>query len=368
MDKTHFKQIILDQIPIIDVRAPIEFLEGAIPGSVNLPVMNNEERAQVGTIYKRQGQAAAIALGQQLVSGEIKEQRIKAWQNYILQKPEAVITCFRGGLRSKISQEWIFQAGISRPRIEGGYKAFRNFLIEETLRFSERDSGPNGASPDTHDLLVVSGATGSGKTALLRELAAKLPILDLEKMANHRGSAFGGFASPQPNQTNFENELACALIRLDHQIRNEKKFVLVEDESRLVGTRAIPPSFFELMRNSPLVLIEETLEVRTENTYREYVLRADSNKTLLFESFKNATKRISKKLGGLRAQELLKNMDESIQEYEKSGSLESNKIWIKKLLEWYYDPMYLGSLERRNPKIIFKGTREEVQHHLILSR
>lgn len=351
-----FKKIILEKTPIIDVRAPIEFLEGSLTGSMNLPIMNNEERTQVGTAYKKHGSDVAIELGNKLVNEIIRQQRIQKWCEYITENPNAVVTCFRGGLRSKIAQEWISVAGIARPRIEGGYKSFRNYLIEETSRLSK-----------VNHLLVVGGATGSGKTALLREIQNQKTILDLEKTANHRGSAFGAFASPQPNQTNFENQLAYDLIGIESRLLHAEQSILVEDESRLVGTCAIPSSYFALLRSSPLVIIEESLEIRTENTYQEYVLGTGFQHDLMFEKFKDATKRISNRLGGLRAQEILKNIEDSAQEFLDSGSLERNKIWIQKLLAWYYDPMYLDSMEKRDPKVIFRGTREELKKYLLPS-
>ncbi len=348
-----FRKIILEEMPIIDVRAPIEYFDGAFPGSVNLPIMNNEERAKVGTTYKLRGRDSAIELGNQLVSGQIREQRVQSWCEYIVKNPQTIVTCFRGGLRSKIAQEWIFQTGIARPRIDGGYKALRSYLIAETERLS-----------NASHLLIVSGATGSGKTILLRAIHNRRAILDLEKIANHRGSAFGANASSQPNQTNFENELAGELIRIESRLSSEKQSILVEDESCLVGDRSIPSSYFALMRRSPVILIEESLEVRIENTYQEYVVNAGPLLEVVFETFKSATKRISKKLGGVRTQEILKNIDESILEFGKSKTLETNKVWIRKLLEWYYDPMYSGSIEKRDPKIIFKGTRQEVLTYL----
>ncbi len=353
IQSSEFRKIILEKLPIIDVRAPVEYLDGAFPGSVNLPIMSDDERAKVGTTYKLQGRQSAIELGNQLVHGPIKEQRIQNWCDYILKNPQAVVTCFRGGLRSQIAQEWISRAGIARPRIDGGYKALRTYLIEETERLS-----------NVSHLLIVSGATGSGKTILLREVQQRRAILDLEKIANHRGSAFGAYVSPQPNQTNFENELACELIRIESKQNSKEQSILVEDESVLVGDRCIPASYFARMRKSPVILIEETLDVRTENTYQEYVVSAGPQLEVVFENFKSATKRISKKLGGARTQEILKNIDDSILEFKKSKSLDANKIWIRKLLEWYYDPMYSGSIKKRNPNTIFKGTRQEILAYL----
>jgi len=111
--------LISDERPLIDVRAPVEFAQGALPGAVNLPLMNDEERHQVGIAYKQQGQTAAIALGERLVSGDIKQARITAWQAYLTEHPDALIYCFRGGLRSQIAQQWLEETGISRHACKG---------------------------------------------------------------------------------------------------------------------------------------------------------------------------------------------------------------------------------------------------------
>lgn len=118
--------LIREERPLIDVRAPVEFAQGALPGAVNLPLMIDDERHQVGIAYKKHGQAAAIELGERLVSGAVKQARIAAWQAYLAEYPNALIYCFRGGLRSQITQQWLEEAGISRPRLEGGWKAMRH--------------------------------------------------------------------------------------------------------------------------------------------------------------------------------------------------------------------------------------------------
>ena len=130
---TDFRHIFLNDVPMMDVRAPVEFGQGAFPGVVNHPLMNDDERQQVGTCYKQKGQDAAIALGHQLVSGATKQQRIEAWAGFAQAQPQGVLYCFRGGLRSQIVQQWLkSEAGISYPRVVGGYKAMRTFLIDTT--------------------------------------------------------------------------------------------------------------------------------------------------------------------------------------------------------------------------------------------
>lgn len=348
-----FSEVIINRTPIIDVRAPVEFNEGALPESVNLPIMMNEERAQVGTCYKKFGREAAIQLGEALVSGELKMNRVQSWRDCVHKNPEAIITCFRGGLRSKITQDWLRESGIATLRIEGGYKAFRNFLIEETVRLSY-------SLPVT----VVTGATGVGKTILLQEVRSAKPVLDLEALAGHRGSAFGGMGRPQPGQIDFENKVAAELIRLEKLMAGHKTTLILEDESRLIGVRAVPATVFEKIRSSSVVLVSEELSVRVENTFAEYVLFVQ-DKESMFANFQLAIQKISKRLGGLRAQEILKDISDCKNEFKDSGNLDRNKIWIEKILHWYYDPMYLGSLKKRNPQILFKGTRDQVRSFLM---
>jgi tRNA 2-selenouridine synthase len=340
-------ELFLKDTPLIDVRAPVEFVVGSLPGAINLPIMNNEERAMVGTTYKQSGREQAMAQGHELVSGDIKEQRLTLWAEQIQKQPETVIYCFRGGLRSQITQRWLGERGIKRPLIEGGYKKARQFLRDEIDQFSRQSS-----------MLILSGPTGSAKTNLLKK--SNYPNVDLEALASHRGSAFGALATPQPSQIDFENTLAVTLMKLG------KKQVLVEDESRLIGRCAIPESFFVKMRDSEILYVEEPFEQRVENIYQDYILgtaigRGDELKaTVKFADYRRAISLISKKLGGARAQELLQDLNDS----EITKNLESNKVWIAKLLSYYYDPLYANSLERRSPKIILRGNSTAILDYL----
>ncbi|MBP8119095.1 MAG: tRNA 2-selenouridine(34) synthase MnmH, partial [Shewanella sp.] len=172
-----YREIFLNQHPMMDVRAPIEFTRGAFPNSTNLPLMLDSEREKVGTCYKQFGQQAAIALGHSLVNGPIKQQRIEAWASYVKANPNAYLYCFRGGLRSQLTQQWLKEAGIEVPYIQGGYKAMRQYLI-----------GVIEAAPTQQPLLSLSGMTGCGKTDFLLQ---RKEAVDLEGIANHRGSSFG---------------------------------------------------------------------------------------------------------------------------------------------------------------------------------
>jgi tRNA 2-selenouridine synthase len=352
VEASRFREVILHKNSIIDVRAPVEFAQGSLPGSVNLPILSDEDRHQVGTVYKKQGQAAAIELGQNLVSGAMKESRVQAWIDFLKLHPEAIVTCFRGGLRSKISQEWILQAGISRPRLKGGYKAFRQFLRDEMDRLSGQD------------LCVVSGATGSGKTQVLKEIQEHRPILDLEGLAHHRGSAFGAYSAAQPTQIDFENRLSRQLILIEN-LRSQKS-VAVEDESRMIGKCVQPEKFFNRLRLSSLVFIEEPLESRVEEILQEYILRiSDEDRPGAYLRYATALQRISSKLGDLRYRELREDLQQAIQHSNDHADFSRHKAWIEKLLVWYYDPVYTRSLEQRKPSIVFSGSRKIVKEFLL---
>jgi len=172
-----YRSLFLNDIPLLDVRAPVEFTQGAFPFAENFPLLDNREREEIGIRYKELGQAEAIRLGHKLVQGEIKSQRIRYWQNFFERYPQGVLYCFRGGMRSKISQQWIYeQTGLIFPRIKGGYKAMRRFLIDE-LETSAENIKP----------IMLGGRTGIGKTVLLQKLKQQI---DLEGIYHHRGSVF----------------------------------------------------------------------------------------------------------------------------------------------------------------------------------
>ncbi|MBC7370956.1 MAG: tRNA 2-selenouridine(34) synthase MnmH, partial [Bdellovibrionaceae bacterium] len=182
IEETAFENLFLTGTPLIDVRAEVEFTQGSLPNSVNFPIMNNEERAKVGTAYKVSGRETAMALGHQLVSGAVKTARIEAWLQQIRLHPNAILYCFRGGLRSQITQQWLKEAGVDRPLIVGGYKKARQFL---------RDSIDQASAE--RELLILSGPTGSAKTRIIDSARKFYPAVDLEAIARHRGSAFGAW-------------------------------------------------------------------------------------------------------------------------------------------------------------------------------
>ena len=149
----NYRQLLLDDIPMIDARAPAEFVTGALPSSINLPLMSDDERHQVGLRYKNNGQQSAIELGYKLIHGEIKQQRVDAWRAFMAANPNGVLYCARGGLRSQLTQEWLAEAGVECPKVEGGYKSLRRFLHQYLMDYCA-----------TNMFTILSGMTGTGKT------------------------------------------------------------------------------------------------------------------------------------------------------------------------------------------------------------
>lgn len=344
VDARAFGELFVKRIPLIDVRAPVEFAAGHLPGAVNLPLLNDEERAAVGTIYKNSGQAAAIALGHKLVSGEIREKRISEWRTRLAKFPDSVLYCFRGGLRSQISRDWLRERGVEQPLIPGGYKAARNFLIERLARLGAMNR-----------YFVISGPTGSGKTDLLKEAGRLRAAIDLEALANHRGSAFGRFDSPQPSQVDFENRLAVTMLEIAAGPRGP---ILIEDESRMIGKCSVPAELYFSSREEPVIMIEEKLEIRVENIFQEYVVRAPDHMKAL-ANFSVSVNAISKKLGGINTKEVLGMIAAAKESFEMNGELTHNHAWIEKLLVCYYDPLYKINLQNREPKFAFTGSRAQ---------
>lgn len=353
------RNLLIDGVPLIDVRAPVEFSLGSIPGAINLPILNDHEREQVGTTYKQVGQSAAIDLGHKLVSGEVKKQRVALWREQIEKDPRTVIYCFRGGMRSHLAQQWLSEVGIQRPLIAGGYKAVRQVLIE----IIEEMSAKKGK------MLIVAGTTGSAKTHFLNEVKRLVPVINLEALANHRGSAFGSMGTPQPSQVDFENMLARELLLLEKNW--EKSFpdqrILLEDESRLIGRRSIPDCFFDSMRSASVIWLDESLATRVDNIYKDYIIDTEigsfkvgsdmSQAVALFDRYRESLIAIQKRLGGLKTQEILRDLELSRINFTEINQIELNKVWIQKLLEFYYDPLYLNSLDRRQVQIEFRGSR-----------
>lgn len=342
-----FTELLLNSTPLIDVRAECEYHDGHIPHSINLPLLKDAERTEVGTCYKRKGQEAAITLGTQLVSGDAKKERMAAWIRFIADNPTAVILCFRGGLRSQTVQKWLAESGLQRPLISGGYKALRGHLLRTTIRVAGKKK-----------IIIVAGKTGTGKTHLINNLTHSV---DLEGLANHRGSAFGRRVSAQPAQSVFENLLALDLLR---QEREGGATLFLEDESRAIGSISLPLELHRAMSVAPIVRVEESLDFRVETILNDYIV---SNLTdfrrldpvqgdyLFSESLLASLDRIKKRLGGERHLAVRDIMSAAL---TSNNDHDQHRAWIRGLLVDYYDPMYEYQMTKKAQRVVFKGDSE----------
>ena len=357
VDYTDYRDIFLNDRPMMDARAPIEFSKGSFPGVVNLPLMNDHERQRIGTCYKQHGQQAAIELGHQLVSGDVKAERIQAWAEFARAHPDGLLYCFRGGLRSQIVQQWLKnEAGIDYPRVGGGYKAMRTFLLETVDQAVAQC-----------DFVLLGGMTGTGKTEVLTQLSNGL---DLEGYANHRGSSFGKRATGQPSNIDFENRLAVDVLK--KRARGLEQFVL-EDESRAVGSCALPLPLYQGMQRFPMVWLEDSLQGRVERILRDYVVElcaefiavhGDEGFALFSERLLESLNNVQKRLGGERHQRMLILMEQALLEQGRSGAVDLHRGWIEGLLVEYYDPMYAFQREKKGARIEFAGEQRAVLEYL----
>lgn len=351
VDASYFEKLFVEQIPLLDVRAPVEFARGAFPNAVNIPLLDDEQRHQIGIRYKEAGQDAAIELGHQLINDEVRQQRLQAWRDFITADPRTLLYCFRGGLRSRLVQQWLAEDGVNIPRLAGGYKALRRFLINAI-----EAAGAN------NNYIVVAGKTGCGKTHLLNALPAKV---DLEGCANHRGSAFGKRVDGQPGQIDFENRMAIALLQ--EQARQPHK-IFLEDESRAIGSLSIPQAFFDAMRRSPLAVIEQPVESRVSTILNDYILAnyrdfQASTEGDPFPAFAgyllDSLERIKRRLGNENFSAVEDAMHEALKTHQQQDSTDGHRLWIEKLLVDYYDPMYDYQLGKKLDRIVFRGNADE---------
>lgn len=346
---TDFRAILRAGTPIIDVRAPVEFQQGSVPAAINLPLMNDEERAAVGTCYKRHGADAALKLGHSLVKGEQRQQRTDAWIEAFRQHPEAYLCCARGGQRSHITQQWLREAAVNAPLIVGGYKSLRQTAIAVTEESVQRP------------MVLVGGCTGNGKTELIRAHAAGI---DLEGLAHHRGSSFGRTLLPQLSQASFENALAVELLQKD-----ATRWVL-EDEGHMIGANHLPECLRNRMAQAPIAVVDDPFDVRLERLREEYFTRMHHDFLQAYgeekgwqeysEYLHHGLFAIRRRLGLQRFAELKDKLNEALAEQQRSLQTQAHFSWLKPLLAEYYDPMYRYQLGKKAEKIVFRGNYTEV--------
>ncbi len=348
-DTTNYLQLFLNDIPMMDVRAPIEYHKGAFPSASNHPLLDDDQREEIGIRYKNAGQDEAIRLGLQLATPEIRMQRMNHWLEFCHDNPEGYLYCFRGGLRSRTTQSWIREKGVEFPLIKGGYKAMRRFLIDE-LETSIKQI----------PLVIVSGLTGSGKTRVLRQIAQNI---DFEGIANHRGSAFGRAADDyQPGNIDWENRVSIEFLK--HRYRHPGKPVFVEDESRRIGRISMPETLYQKMQQAPRAILQVDIESRVRLISEDYILNAWPRYQQVYadnaeEEFSvyvlDNLRRIQKRLGGERYKQIRECFEAALKEFYLTQSDAEFYQGIKTLLTDYYDPMYRYQLDNKQAQILFEG-------------
>ena len=321
-----------EQLPLVDARSEGEFAQSHIPGAINIPILDNAERIQVGTLYKQAGPEKATLKGFELVGPRFHLIQREALRKFPAKK--LILYCWRGGMRSQILSWLLTQVGFEIYRLEGGYKTYRSFTYAAVRK--------------SYPLLVLGGKTGAAKTVLLQKLKERgEQVVDLEGLANHKGSSFGAIGQPaQPTVEQFENLLAEQLreIYLDQAL-------WVENESRRIGQIILPDSFYLQMTQSPRIEIDKTDEERIAHIASEYAALDQGELSA-------AVLRLQKRLGGDRTKQAL----EAIQ-------TDQPEIWIPILL-LYYDKTYEFDLERhevsKTIRLTLQGLSLEDQVTLLL--
>lgn len=312
---------------LVDVRSPSEFAETTIPGAINVPIFDDEERALIGTLYKRDSKGNARRRGIELVAPKIPQllEQVEAARDP--NGPPAVVFCWRGGLRSLAITSFLNLAGIPARQLRGGHKAFR----KQVSRFFETENWQR--------ILVLRGMTGVGKTQVLQQLATEsYPVIDLEGLANHRGSAFGALGlDPQPGQKMFE---ALLWDRLD-QLR-DSDYLLTEGESLHIGRLVVPKLFHQAMQKETSLWLEASLDYRVRVILEDYPALDD-----LRDAFEAPILALTERLG----KKVVAEMMELLRQGEWSQL-------VRELMVRYYDPLYLHTLPEQRREVQFSSFDE----------
>lgn len=302
------------QLPVIDVRSPAEFAAGHIPGAFNIPLFDDEERAIVGTLYKQQGRRPAIMEGLELAGKKLRwyvEEALK-----IAPSEEVLVHCWRGGMRSSSFAWFLESADMKANLLVGGYKAYRHH-IREHFALAKR-------------IVILSGMTGSGKTEILHRLREKgEQVLDLEDLANHKGSAFGAIGQDeQPSTEQFENNAAALWMNFDLNRR-----IWIEDESLKIGRCVINETLYAAMREAPVIAVDIPLERRVKRLIDEYCYVPSAQLI-------SVVYRIQRRLGDVRTKK-------AIQSFESGDYREAMEVLLD-----YYDRGYEHGRSKRDQSTI----------------
>lgn len=321
IDIENFLQL-SETFPVLDVRSPGEYSHAHIPGAVSIPIFTDEQRKIIGTAYTQQSREIAVNHGlsyfserMKIIPGEVEKFSVR--NNGMDTNKTFLVHCWRGGMRSGAVAWLLSLYGYKIYLLEGGYKAFRNWALAQFEK--------------EYSLKVLGGFTGSGKTEILKELKEKgHNVIDLEKLANHKGSAFGRLGEEaQPASEMFENMLAIELWKIGHEYNGDDNTIWIEDESAHIGTVGVPKAFWSQMRKSTLYFLDIPFEERLKNIVKNYGVFEKEDLT-------ECVLKIGKRLGGL-------NTTNTIQFINEGKTNEAFSILLK-----YYDKMYGQSLQKRD--------------------
>lgn len=312
------------KLPVLDVRTPSEFEQGHIPGAHNLPLFSDDERAEIGTLYTQKSRDASIKRGLEIVGPKMRDFVDEAEK--IISDHKVLVHCWRGGMRSE-SMAWLLGfSGFSPQTLEGGYKAFRNYVLDIFKK--------------PWPIIILGGMTGSGKTEVLHHLKAMgEQVIDLEGLANHKGSAFGALGEdPQPTNEHFENELAMKLHDLD-----ENRPIWLEDESIHIGKNILPKELHQQMRSALVIEMKVPLDERVKhlvNVYSQFPV----------EGLMASVEKIKRRLGGLRTKQVL----QALQEKDFAS--------VAKMALSYYDKTYTYGLNQRATETVYPLPLTSIDH------
>jgi len=303
------KALTLKNTAFVDVRTPAEFKEDHLPKAINIPVLDNKERAIVGTIYKQISRELAVQKGEKYYQEKIPKitETIKSSKNKTL-----IVYCWRGGMRSKILATLFHTLNYKTYQLEGGYKSYRKFVLHQLTNYQLKPKP-----------IILHGLTCTGKTQLLKKFPNSL---DLEGLAQHRGSLYGALSLKPNSQKRFESLLLQKLNQLNHE-----KPIFIEGESRRIGNTIIPEFLWKAMKNGINVLINKKLSLRTKDLVKEYFTEKN------IKEIKEITKNLSKVISKTNKQKVIELIEQK--QYQKAAEI---------LLTKYYDPLYNHTLKKIN--------------------